>query len=281
MCYESIVELQKRADLSVPLLKFLKSTKNMFKVPIKKFKEELNNLANNQSYEEFQGLIDEIKLHSKGKLEFKYDFITKMIELIKESCIYQNELNKILKPFYSMSSLIKMNKRPVFNSNLSNIDQAKAVKFINIFARADFLNKELTNIDNAEILFVINLLESQQTLIQEYKKTIISGVEEYRKINLNELEIFLTKYKNVQKEIKIFQEMAFSNFDKINFNKETINQILKDIKRVVDKYKEYQAGIFKYQELLTFFQRIRNMVAQTCSQEFNQDVELICEFNLQ
>ena len=253
----------------------------MFKVPIKKFKEELNNLANNQSYEEFQGLIDEIKLHSKGKLEFKYDFITKMIELIKESCIYQNELNKILKPFYSMSSLIKMNKRPVFNSNLSNIDQAKAVKFINIFARADFLNKELTNIDNAEILFVINLLESQQTLIQEYKKTIISGVEEYRKINLNELEIFLTKYKNVQKEIKIFQEMAFSNFDKINFNKETINQILKDIKRVVDKYKEYQAGIFKYQELLTFFQRIRNMVAQTCSQEFNQDVELICEFNLQ
>jgi translation elongation factor EF-Ts len=81
-------------------------------------------------------------------------------------------------------------------------------------------------------------------------------------------------------EINNFQDFVHKNFEVIKFNKDTINQVIKDIKRVVDKYKEFQNGIYHYQEILELFQKVRNLAGKFCFSEFNTKVELICEYNL-
>ena len=52
------------------------------------------------------------------------------------------------------------------------------------------------------------------------------------------------------------------------------------MKKVVDKYKEFQNGIYHYQAILELFQKIRLMVTKFCYSEFGIKVELICEYNL-
>ena len=107
--------MQKRAELSVPLLKYIKDCKMMFKIPIKKLKDEIQALSNNKSWEEFEMVMEDIKNRSKGTMKFKLDFVYKMIDLVKEACQYQFELNKILKPYYSMSNSIKTKGKKFLN----------------------------------------------------------------------------------------------------------------------------------------------------------------------
>ncbi len=147
--------------------------------------------------------------------------------------------------------------------------------------RPDFINVALPTIEVNEMVYIIKLFESQVNLINEYKKTLIKGIEEFQLINPIEFEIVVEKYKLVMVEINNFQEFAQKNFEMIKFNKETNSQILKDIKRVVDKYKEFQNGIYHYQDILELFQKIRNLAAKFCYNEFGVKVELICENNLQ
>ena len=61
----SVIDLQKRAELSVPLLKYIKDSKNMFKIPIKKLREEIQILAGDKSYEEFETVMEDIKATRK------------------------------------------------------------------------------------------------------------------------------------------------------------------------------------------------------------------------
>jgi hypothetical protein len=151
---------------------------------------------------------------------------------------------------------------------------------VNFLIRPDFVNSALFEIEVGEMIYIINIMESQHSLVSEYKKTLIKGIEEYNAINSVELEILVNKYKMVMLEINNFQEFAQNNFDYFRYNKETVNQIFKDIKRVVDKYKEFQNGIFHYQEILDLFGKIRNLTSRFCYNEFDLKVELICEFNL-
>ena len=95
----SVIDLQKRAELSVPLLKYIKDSKNMFKIPIKKLREEIQILAGDKSYEEFETVMEDIKNTSKGAMKFKLDFVNKMIDLVKESSQYQFELNRMIKTY--------------------------------------------------------------------------------------------------------------------------------------------------------------------------------------
>jgi len=79
----------------------------MFKNPIKKLREEIQQLASNKSFEEYDQIMEDVKNRSKGNTKFKIDILTKMIDLVKEACQYQFELNKMLKPYYSMANSIK------------------------------------------------------------------------------------------------------------------------------------------------------------------------------
>ena len=130
------------------------------------------------------------------------------------------------------------------------------------------------------MVYIIKLLESQQNLVAEYKKSLTKGVEDFQLFNSVEFEVLVEKYKLVMTEINGFQEFVQKNFEIIKLNKDSINQVLKDTKKVVDKYKEYQNGIYHYQEILEFFQKIRNLTGKFCFTEFNTKVELICEYNL-
>ncbi|MFM7854075.1 MAG: hypothetical protein ACKO96_19680, partial [Flammeovirgaceae bacterium] len=100
---QSVREIQKRAELSVPLLKHIKDCKTMFKNPIKKLIEEMQNLSENKSFEEYEFIMEDIKNRSKN-LKIKMDFINKMIDLVKEACQFQFELNKMLKAYIIMAN---------------------------------------------------------------------------------------------------------------------------------------------------------------------------------
>jgi hypothetical protein len=63
---ESVIEIQKRAELSVPLLKYIRDCKIMFRTPIKKLQEEIQNLSNNKSYEDFENSMEDVKNRSRA-----------------------------------------------------------------------------------------------------------------------------------------------------------------------------------------------------------------------
>jgi len=277
---QSVIEIQKRAEFSVPLLKYIRDCKQMFKIPIKKIKEEIQILSINKSFEEYESIIEDMKNKTKSNVKSKIDLINKMIDLVKEASQYQFELNKLLKPYYAMANAIKLKGKKFLNENLKLNDQAKLTKFVNFLMRPDFVNSALFEIEVSEMIYIINIMETQGSLVSEYKKTLIKGVEDYTPVNIVEFEILVNKYKMVMLEINNFQEFAQNNFDYFKYNKETINQIFKEIKRVVDKYKEFQNGIYHYQEILELFGKIRNLASRYCFNEFNIKIELICEFNL-
>jgi hypothetical protein len=252
----------------------------MFRQPLKKLREEIHFLSINKSYEDFETVMEDIKNRSKGTMKFKLDFVNKMIDLVKENSQYQFELSKMLKPYYAMANLIKTKGKKFLNENLKSTDQAKLLKFVSLLLRQDFSNNVLPTIEVNEMAYIIKLLEAQTSLVTEYKKSLIKGVEEFQQLNPLEFEIIVEKYKLVMIEINNFQDFAMKNFEMIKMNKDSINQILKDIKRVVDKYKDFQNGIYHYQEILELFQKIRNLAGKFCYTEFNLKVELICEYNL-
>lgn len=276
----SVIDLQKRAELSVPLLKYIKDSKNMFKIPIKKLREEIQILAGDKSYEEFETVMEDIKNTSKGAMKFKLDFVNKMIDLVKESSQYQFELNRMLKPYYSMSSLIKTKGQKFLNENLKSTDKAKLLKYLTLLLRPDFCNNVLPTLDVNEMIYIIKNLESQTNLVNEYKKMIIKGIEGYQVLDSIEFQITIDKYKQALAEVNDFQDFAKRNYENMKMSKESVNQILKDMKKVVDKYKEFQNGIYHYQAILELFQKIRLMVTKFCYSEFGIKVELICEYNL-
>jgi hypothetical protein len=277
---ESVHDIQKRAELSVPLLKYIKDIKVQFKTPLKKLKEEIQILSQNKSYEEYEIVMEDVKNRSKGNMKFKLEFVNKMIDLVKEACQYQFELNKMIKPYYNMANCIKTKGKKYLNENLKTTDQAKLLKFVTLLLRHDFINNILYTIEVNELVYIIKLLEAQNSLVNEYKKSLIKGVDDFELMNPVEFEIIVEKYKQVMNEINTFQEFAQRNFELTKFNKDIINQILKEIKRVVDKYKEFQNGIYHYQEILELFQKLRNMAGKFCFTEFGVKVELICEYNL-
>jgi len=274
------MEMQKRAEFSVPLLKHIKDCKTMFKIPFKKIKEEIQNLSNNKSWEDFEQTMEEIKNRTKNNVKFKIELINRMIDLVKEASQYQYELNKMLKPYYIMATNIKLKGKKFFNENIKLFDQAKITKFVSLFSSANFINAISFEVQISEVMYVIDIMEKQSSLVTEYKKGLIKGIEEYDKVNRNELEILINKFTQNSKEINAFQEFAQNNFDYLRYNKETVNQIFKDLKKAVDKYKEYQNGIFYYQEILDLFNKVRDLSSKFCYEEFNLKVELICEYNL-
>jgi hypothetical protein len=277
---QSVIELQKRAELSVPLLKYIKDCKFMFRTPIKKLKEEIQVLSNDKSYEDFETVMEDVKNRSKGTMKFKMDFVNKMIDLVKEATQYQFEINKMLKPYFSMANAIKTKGKKFLNENLKSTDQAKLLKFVTLLLRPDFTNNVLPSLEINELAYIIKLLESQVSLVGEYRKSLVKGVEEFQLLKPVDFEVTLEKYKLVMTEMNSFQEFVQKNFEVTKFNKDTINQVIKDIKRVVDKYKEFQNGIYHYQEILELFNKVRNLTGKFCFSEFNLKVELICEYNL-
>jgi chemotaxis regulatin CheY-phosphate phosphatase CheZ len=280
MIPQAVMDIQNRAELSVPLLKHIKDSKSQFKVPLKKLKEEIQGLSMDKSYEEFDNVMEDVKNRSKGTMKFKLDIVNKMIDLVKEACQYQFELNKMIKPYCSMANIIKTKGKKFLNENLKSNDQGKLLKFVVVLLRHDFITNVIHTIEIGEVVYIMKLLESQGSLVNEYKKTLVKGIDEFQLVNSVEFEIIVEKYQQVMNEINIFQQIAFKNFEMTKFNKDIINQVLKDIKRVVDKYKEFQNGIYHYQEILELFQKIRNLAGKFCYREFNTKVELICEFNI-
>ncbi len=252
----------------------------MFRTPIKKLKEEIQILSTDKSFEDFETVMEDVKNRSKGTMKFKMDFVNKMIDLVKEASQYQFEINKMLKPYFSMANAIKTKGKKFLNDNLKSTDQAKLLKFVTLLLRPDFGNNVLPTIEVNELAYIIKLLESQVSLVAEYKKSLVKGVEDFQLLNPIDFEVTLEKYKLVMTEMNSFQEFVQKNFEVTKFNKDTINQVIKDIKRVVDKYKEFQNGIYHYQEILELFNKVRNLAGKFCFTEFNLKVELICEYNL-
>ncbi len=104
---QSVLDIQKRAELSAQLLKYIKDSKILFKNPVKKLREEIQQLASNKSFEEYDQILEDVKMRSKGNAKFKIDILNKMIDLVKEASQYSFELNKMLKPYYAMANSIK------------------------------------------------------------------------------------------------------------------------------------------------------------------------------
>ena len=97
----------KRFKLSFSLLKYISEKKNLFKNPLKKFKDDITLLSKDNSYEEYQKVLNDIKTKTKTNFQFELKLIEKRIELEKENSLYNNEINKILKPYISMSKILK------------------------------------------------------------------------------------------------------------------------------------------------------------------------------
>lgn len=214
-------------------------------------------------------------------MKIKIDFIEKMIDLVKEASQYQFALNKFIKPYFSMASLYKnkINKFQYEHNLLTQNDQIKLLKYVNLLTRSDFVNNYLLTLEQSEFVYIIKLLNNQNYLVNEYKKSLIKGVENYEKLNIIELEILIDKYRLVMNNIYQFQEETKNKFDQMKFSKDVTSNILKDIKKVVDRYKDYQNGIFQYEETLELFYRIRNFVVDSCYKIFNIRIELVCEYN--
>jgi gas vesicle protein len=280
MIPQAVIDIQNRAELSVPLLKYIKDSKSQFKNPLKKLREEILSLSGDKSNEDFELVMEDVRNRSKGTMKFKLEIVNQMVDLVKEACQYQYELNKMLKPYFSMANLIKTKAKKFLNENLRQNDQGKLLKFVHVLLRHDFITNEIHTTDVSEVVYIMKLLESQTNLLNEYKKSLVKGIDDYKLVHPVEFEIIVEKYKQVMNEINTFQHFALKNFDLTKYNKDIINQVLKDIKRVVDKYKEYQNSIYHYQEILELFQKIRNLAGKFCYNEFGLRVELICEYNI-
>ena len=274
----SIIKLQKRVQMSHPLLKYIKDCKTMFKTPLKKLKEEIQSLAEDNSYKEYENIMEDMKNRTQSSTKLKLDFINKMIDLVKVNSQIQFELNKMLKPYYSMSNLVRIKGKgkKIFNENLNSNERAKILYYANLLAKPDFCNNELPNLDFNEVIHILKCFESQNNLVSEYKKTLIKEIEEYKLINPVEFEIIIEKYKAVLDEVNNYQESAMKYFENIQMNKEFVTQI----KNIIKKYREFQNGVYHYQSILELFQKIRNLVTKFCYSEFNLKVEIICEYNL-
>ena len=151
-------------------------------------------------------------------------------------------------------------------------------KFVPIILRPDFCTTVLPTLDINELIYIIQLLENQDILVSEYKKSLIRGIEDYNPMNSIEFEVITGKYKQVIEEVNNgFQELSKKNTENFKNTKESFNQLIKDIKKTVEKYKEFQNGVYHYQVILDLFQKIKNLAMKFCFQEFNLKVELICD----
>ena len=273
-------ELQKRAKLSNSLLKYINEKKNLFKNPLKKFKDDITILSKDKSYEEFEKVLNDIKTKTKTNFQFELKLIEKMIELEKENSLYNYEINKILKPYISMSKIIKNKGKKLLNDNIKNIDQTKLLKFVNLLLKPDFIHNILLSLEVNEMVYIIRLFEQQTILVNEYKKILTKQIDTFTIMNSIEFEILIEKSKNVMEEINKFNDETTKMLKQRQMSKESEKMVLKDIKKVVESFKIFQNGIIHYQNILELFNRIRNLVTKFCYQEFGLKVELICEYNL-
>ena len=199
-----VCELQKRFKLSFSLLKYISEKKNLFKNPLKKFKDDIILLSKDNSYEEYQKVLNDIKTKTKTNFQFELKLIEKRIELEKENSLYNNEINKILKPYISMSKILKNKMYNLLNENINNVEQTKIKKYVNIFTKPDFNNNKLLNEQVSEIVYVIRLFEQQTNLVNEYKKILTKQIDTFNIINSIEFEILLDKLKNSMKKLQKF-----------------------------------------------------------------------------
>ena len=93
----------------------MKDLKNTLRNPIKKFKQEIYELSQNKSYEEYENILEEVKNRLKLLMKIKIDFIEKMINLVKEGSQYQFEINKMLKPYIKMKNIFKNKNKKIKN----------------------------------------------------------------------------------------------------------------------------------------------------------------------
>ena len=273
-------ELQKRFKLSFSLLKYISEKKNLFKNPLKKFKDDITLLSKDNSYEEYQKVLNDIKTKTKTNFQFELKLIEKRIELEKENSLYNNEINKILKPYISMSKILKNKMYNLLNENINNVEQTKIKKYVNIFTKSDFNNNKLLNEQVSEIVYVIRLFEQQTNLVNEYKKILTKQIETFNIINSIEFEILLDKLKNVVEEINKFNEETTKILKQSTISNESEKMVLKDINKVVENFQVFQNGINHYLNIIELFNKIRNLVTKFCYKEFGLKVELICEYNL-
>jgi soluble cytochrome b562 len=133
---EAITEIEKRAQLSVPLLKSVEDALSQFREPIKKLCEEIKSLKSNKSYVEYQSAFNELMSNmQKDTSNKKGEKVKKMINLIMDVCINQLQLETMLDTPTKLCQIIKSKGKKGL-ADMKQETQAKILKyFFNIIIK--------------------------------------------------------------------------------------------------------------------------------------------------
>jgi YesN/AraC family two-component response regulator len=132
--------------------------------------EEIRILKSGKSSEEYKLAFNEFLNHvNKENASSKGEYVKKMIQLIKETCLTQLKLETILDNPIKLSQLIKNKGKKLLNDDIKTEAQNKLLKYVNILVKPDFISSHLATIPIEELAEVIRMLESQQLLVIELK----------------------------------------------------------------------------------------------------------------
>ena len=143
-----VLELQVRAELSVPLLTHIDESLNLFKVPVQIVLDDIKNLKlmekTKTEFEHMQQQLDFLPLTHEADR-----YVVQMAELVKNLCDCQLELETILDPVIRMCHLIK-NKGKKLLGEESRDEHQELLKYVKLMVKPDFISNYLPHIVNID-----------------------------------------------------------------------------------------------------------------------------------
>lgn len=268
----SVWEIQKRAQLTLPLLKHItrciKSFKEavyFFKRKEEEFKEIMSMVNVKESFSEF---IKKMKSYI-GCIELNL-----LVKNMRQYIECQFVLERILSNSIKMSHIFKSKGRRMFNRDLKVDEQEKILKYINLMVKPNFIETILGNLEINELIKAIQTMELQRDLYLEFKKHTLEGFENLMPFDSDEFKKTYDKWKQSTHDINKCVERIISE-QKANRQQDVGHQ---EIHKLLGKLQNLLRVVEERKCLEQYFEVFRSKASAYFKKEFNEKIEIVMEY---
>ncbi|CDW78932.1 UNKNOWN [Stylonychia lemnae] len=292
----SIIEIQKRYDLSMPLLKFISDAFFKLRDPVNKYIERLSDMRllknmmirkhTKESIANFLSVLcprDQENSNQgssggastktqKTKREQIFEELNTMIGFTKR---LEFQIRKCLDTPIKLFKIIRSSQtkqhpygKDLLSDDLKQDDLNKIYKYTqnltgNPFTLVDF---HLADANLNELIHSIQLLDQQKLLQKELlmQPLIREGFEEIQPFDMNEFKDYVEKVKKINNKIRMIYEFQAYDLDPNNSLRS------KDIQDLIDSLKFQHDFIYEIEHLYKLYLQIKARVEKFCNKEFIQ-----------
>eukprot|EP00347_Sterkiella_histriomuscorum_P004756 403359225 len=287
------MEIQKRYELSMPLLKYLTDTFTRLRDPTVKFLERL------QEYRALKNLMirkhtkdvinnflavlcirdqENLSIGSSGglvkpnktKREQIFEELNTMIGFTKR---LEFQIKKCIDTPIKMFKILKavQNKQNPYgkeylNEDLKQEDLNKIAKYTQALTTNPFnlVEFQLLTLNFNEFVHTVQLLESQKALYFELKQQPLlrEGFEEIQPFDINDFKEYVDKARKIYQKIRQINDFEVYDLDHTN------NLRTKDVQDLIEALKMQHDFIYETEQNYKIYLQLKARIEQFCNKEF-------------